>query len=165
MKKFIRINLIILLVALVIIQFFRPPKNTSNGKSISDISNKYEIPPDVVHILKVACRDCHSDNTRYPFYWHIQPIAWFMNGHITQAKSHLNFSIFTTYSIAKQYKLFDHINKMVKKGNMPLPSYTLIHRDADLSDSQKIAIENWSNASRKKIEENYPADSLQTARQ
>ncbi|MGZ4049495.1 MAG: heme-binding domain-containing protein, partial [Bacteroidia bacterium] len=93
------------------------------------------------------------------------PVMWFMNGHIEEGKRHLNFSIFTSYPVARQYKMFDEINKEVKGDDMPLTSYTLIHRDAILSDAQKIALENWAAASRKQIEGNYPPDSLIIKRQ
>ena len=63
-----------------------------------------------------------------------------MNGHIEDAKRDLNFSTFASYKISKQYRLFDNINKEVKNGDMPLSSYTFIHRDAILNDAQKLAI-------------------------
>lgn len=72
----------------------------------------------------------------------MQPLAWFLNGHIEEGKRHLNFSIFSSYKIARQCKMFDEVNKEVKGGDMPLTSYTLIHRDALLSDAQKLAIAN-----------------------
>ncbi len=160
MRKIIRIILIILLIALIIIQFIRPQKNISEGIAVNDISSKYAIPADVHDILKVSCNDCHTNNSLYPWYWNIQPVMWFMNGHIEEGKRHLNFSIFTSYAIGRQYKMFDEINKEVKGGDMPLTSYTLIHRDAILSDTQKTALLNWAAASRKQIEDNYPPDSL-----
>jgi Haem-binding domain len=162
MKKIIRTTLIILLVALIIIQFIRPKKNISEGIAANDISTKYAIPADVHGILKVSCNDCHSNNSIYPWYWHLQPVAWFMNGHIEEGKKHLNFSIFTSYKIGRQYKLFDNINKEIKEGDMPLSSYTLIHRDATLTNIQKLAVANWTASSRKQIEDNYPADSLKS---
>lgn len=160
MKQIIRKILIVLLIALIIIQFIRPEKNISEGIAINDISSKYAIPADVRGTLKVACNDCHTNNSRYPWYWNIQPAAWFLNGHIIEGKRNLNFSIFTSYPIGRQYKIFDNISKEVKSGDMPLTSYSLIHRDAILSDAQKTAIENWAAASRKQIEGNYPPDSL-----
>ena len=160
MRKAIRIVLIILLIALIIIQFFRPKKNISQGIAATDISTKYTIPDTVQDLLKVACNDCHSNNSRYPWYWNIQPVMWFMNGHIDEGKRHLNFSVYTTYPIWRQYKQFDNISKEVKGGDMPLTSYTLIHRDAILTDAQKLAIEDWAAANRKQIEGDYPADSL-----
>ncbi|MGH2564083.1 MAG: heme-binding domain-containing protein [Ginsengibacter sp.] len=162
MKKTVRRILIILLVALIIIQFIRPQKNISKGIAVNDISTKYNIPTDVHDILKASCSDCHSDNSLYPWYWNFQPVAWFMNNHITEGKRHLNFSNFTSYKIGKQYKLFDNIIKEIKSGDMPLTSYTLIHKDAILSKAQKTAIINWVTVSRKQIEDNYPLDSLKT---
>lgn len=41
----------------------------------NDISSKYTIPVDVQGTLKVACNDCHTNNSRYPWYWNIQPSA------------------------------------------------------------------------------------------
>ena len=149
-----------LLAALILIQFIRPPKNISKDIGVNDIITKYNIPADVQHILKVSCSDCHSNNTRYPWYWQIQPVTWFMNGHITDAKKDLNFSTFASYNIRKQYKSFDNINKEVKNGDMPLSSYTLLHRDAMLNDTQKLAIANWTIFSRKVIENHYPPDSF-----
>lgn len=160
MRKIIRMILIILLIVLIIIQFIRPAKNISSGNEENAIATKYSIPDSVQNILKVACNDCHTNNTRYPWYWQIQPAAWFLDGHVRQGKRHLNFSTFTLYPINKQYKLFDKINKEVKSGDMPLTSYTIIHRDAVLNDAQQLAIENWTTASRKEMEQNYPADSL-----
>jgi hypothetical protein len=74
----------------------------------------------------------------------------------------LNFSTFASYNIRKQYKSFDNINKEVKSGDMPLTSYTLIHRNAVLNDPQKLAIANWTAISRKEIETHYPPDSLKS---
>jgi hypothetical protein len=160
MKKVVRIFLAVLLVIFILIQFIRPSKNISTGIAVNDITSRYTVPDDIQHILKISCYDCHSNNTRYPWYWQIQPVTWFMNDHIAEAKKDLNFSIFASYKIGKQYKSFDDINKEVKKGDMPLSSYTFIHRDAILSDSQKLAIANWTTYCRKEIVNHFPADSL-----
>jgi hypothetical protein len=164
MKKIIKSVLIVLLTALIIIQFFRPSKNVSAGIAASDISTKYLMPDSLQAIMKVACNDCHTDSSRYPWYWHLQPAAWFLNGHIEEGKRHLNFSEFTSYKIGRQYKMFDNISKEVKGGGMPLTSYTLIHRDAVLSDAQKALIENWAMNMRKQIASGYPPDSLKVTR-
>lgn len=160
MKKTLRRILVILLIALIVIQFFRPAKNVSRQVDEYGISAKYLIAPQVHDALKVACYDCHSNNSAYPWYWHIQPVAWFMDNHIQEGKRHLNFSIFGTYPIGRQYKILENISREVKEGDMPLSSYTLIHRNAVLSDSMNLAIENWVASCRKQIEQNYPPDSL-----
>lgn len=160
MKKILKRILIALLIIFILIQFIRPAKNKSEGISANDISTKYTIPDSVQAILKVACYDCHSNNTRYPWYAEIQPVAWWLNNHIKDGKRELNFSEFTSYRIKKQFQRSDDINKLVKKNEMPLSSYTLIHTDAKLTDQQKLAIVAWATSIRASIKAHYPPDSL-----
>ncbi|HJY21380.1 MAG TPA: heme-binding domain-containing protein [Hanamia sp.] len=160
MRKVLRIVLVILLSVFVGIQFIRPAKNVSEEIGANDITAKYHIPDEVHQILKVSCYDCHSNNTYYPWYWQVQPVMWFMNDHINEGKRHLNFSEFSSYAARRRYKKLKEISKEIKSGDMPLRSYTMIHRDAVLSPAQKITVENWINASLKEMETTYPADSL-----
>ena len=159
MKKIIRVVLIVLLAILIVIQFVRPKKNIS-GNIANDITGKYTVPDNVIHTLKTACYDCHSNHSEYPWYWNFQPVAWFMGGNIEDGKRHLNFSDFTSYGIGKQYRKLKEVGDEVKSGDMPLTSYTLIHTNARLSDPQKVAIQNWVANTRKDIEAHYPPDSL-----
>ncbi len=158
-KKFKRLFLV-LLAAFIIIQFFRPAKNISTGISANDITTKYAVPQNVQTILKTSCYDCHSNNTVYPWYSNIQPVAWWLNHHIDEGKRELNFSEFATYKIGRQYKKLEEINEQVKEGEMPLESYTLIHGNAKLSEQQKLSLANWVVALRDSIKTQYPEDSL-----
>ncbi len=160
MKKIFKRILIALLIIFIAIQFIRPARNKSGGISANDISTKYPVPDSIQAILKVACNDCHSNNTRYPWYAEIQPVAWWLNSHIKDGKRGLNFSEFTSYRIKKQFRRLDDINELVKKNEMPLSSYSLIHTDAKLSDRQKLALANWTKALKDTIKAHYPADSL-----
>lgn len=150
-----------LLVVLVVIQFFHPAKNQSAEILPTDISKMYgDIPADVNVILKKACNDCHSNNTEYPWYNNIQPVAWWLNNHVQEGKRHLNFSDFGSMKIARQYKRLDDCIREVKEGGMPLDSYLWIHKDAKLTDEEKQKLFNWCNAVRDTIKAKYPADSL-----
>ena len=160
MKKFFKRLLLFLLVVFIFIQFFHPVKNKSASPEPNNIAMKYHIPPRVQIILENSCYDCHSNNTRYPWYNNIQPVAWWLNDHIKSAKEALNFSEFSSYPINEQYKRFDDLNDEVKKGDMPLPSYTWIHRSSILSDSERLLIANWVLSTRDSMKAIYPADSL-----
>ncbi len=152
---------IMLLAAIVIIQFFHPDKNTDYSPAESnDIGKVLAIPDNVQDILQKSCYDCHSNNTDYPWYAEIQPIAWWLNNHITEGKNEVNFNEFSTYSLRRQYKKLEEIIEQVKEGEMPLSSYTLIHRDAMLSKDQKLALSSWANAAMESMKAKYPADSL-----
>ena len=152
--------LLVLLIILVVIQFIKPKKNIHPGPEPADISTLYPVPANVDSILVVACKDCHSNNTRYPWYNNIQPVAWFLANHVTDGKRSFNLNEFATYPVARQYDKIEEIKKQIDKGEMPLSSYTLIHKDAVLSDAQKNTIINWSESIRKQMEAKYPKDSL-----
>src|SRR6266513_1873362 len=99
--------LIIILVILVVIQFIRPARNISTTESPNDITKHYEVPDSLKNILAVACNDCHTNNTRYPWYSNIQPVGWWLQWHVNEGKHHLNFSEFASYNPKKQYKKLD----------------------------------------------------------
>lgn len=157
--KIVKKILIGLLIVLVVMQAFRPAKNLSGDKT-KDISVSYVVPEDVKSILAKACNDCHSNSTRYPWYSEVQPVAWWLNDHIIDGKRHMNFNEFDSYRIAKQYKKLEECIKEVKEGGMPLSSYTIIHKDAILTDTEKQAFFNWCQVLRDSIKARYPADSL-----
>jgi len=159
-KKIFKGLFYLLLLGFVMIQFFRPAKNKSEGTSKNDISTLYTVPLDVQNILKTSCNDCHSNNTVYPWYAEIQPVSWWLNSHIEDGKKDLNFSEFATYRIRRQYKKLEEINELVKENEMPLDSYLWIHKDAKLSDQQKLTVANWAEAVRDSIRAKYPPDSL-----
>ena len=148
-----------LLIVLVVIQFFRPARNESNETAF-DISTKYPVPDTVKAILKASCNDCHSNHTEYPWYANIQPVAWWLANHINEGKDELNFNTFAKYRIGRQYSKLDKIAKEVNEGEMPLSSYTLIHRYAKLDDGQRKLIADWANSIHDSIKATYPADSL-----
>ena len=151
---------IVLLLIFILIQFIRPEKNTATGTGKNDIATKYPVPDSVQAILKVACYDCHSNNTRYPWYAQIQPVGWWLSNHIKDGKRGLNFSEFTSYRIIKQFHRLDDINELVKKNEMPLSSYTLIHTDAKLTQQEKNILAKWTETLKDTIRSHYPPDSL-----
>ena len=160
LKKILKRIFQILLLVFVVIQFIHPAKNKSEGISSNDISKIYPVPENVQIILKTSCYDCHSNNTVYPWYSNIQPVAWWLNNHIQDGKRELNFSEFASYRIGRQYRKLDEVNKEVKEDGMPLDNYLWIHKYAKLDDQQKLALASWVVSVRDSIKANYPADSL-----
>jgi Haem-binding domain len=146
----------VLLAALVVIQFFRPERNTASGDQPNHISKRYAVPANLQDIMKRACNDCHSNNTVYPWYANIQPVAWWLADHVEEGKNELNFDEFLTYSAKKAHHKLEEVNEMVQDDEMPLASYTLIHRNAKLSVEDKRAIMDWTHAVMKEIETTNP---------
>ena len=156
--------LLLLLVALIAIQFFRPEKNIHPQPQPANIASVYPVPANVDSILVKACNDCHSNNTRYPWYNNIQPVAWWLNHHVDEGKEELNFDEFATYAAARKYDKIKETKKEVDEGEMPIYSYTLVHAEARLTDAEKQALTSWSENIRKQMEASYPKDSLERKR-
>jgi hypothetical protein len=148
-------------VILIAIQFVRPEKNLSDDRTY-DISTKYPVPNDVKMILEVACNDCHSNKTVYPWYSNIQPVAWMLDEHVVDGKKHLNFSTFTKMPIAVQNHKLEEVAEEVEKKEMPLESYTYfgLHKGANLTAEQRTLIINWVKTQMDSLKAQYPADSL-----
>ncbi|HMK24899.1 MAG TPA: heme-binding domain-containing protein [Chitinophagaceae bacterium] len=152
--------LLFLLAAFIIIQFFHPKPNKTKEEQPNFIGKTFFIPGDVKAILGKACNDCHSNNTRYPWYSHIQPVDWWMNGHIIKGKKGLNLDEYTNKRLRYQYHKMEELIDQVKEGNMPLNSYTWIHKDAILSPAEKNSLINWANSVMDTLKAKYPLDSL-----
>jgi hypothetical protein len=143
--------LLILFLVFLIIQFFRPAKNISAREQPQALKKSYLIPAQVESSLKKACYDCHSNNTRYPWYAEVQPIAWYLAHHVNDGKEELNFDEFLSYPLKKQDHKLEEVIETQQEGEMPLSSYTLIHRDARLTKEQKKEIINWATQVRKQV--------------
>ncbi len=152
--------LITLLVLLVIIQFIHPEKNKATGPQNNAMATRITVPDNIKNILAKACNDCHSNNTRYPWYAHIQPVHWWLNHHVNDGKSELNFDEYANRSLRYQYHKMEEIAEQVEKGEMPLDSYTWMHPDARLSDTEKKELLEWTKNVRADMESKYPRDSL-----
>ena len=133
-----------MLVGLVVIQFIQPVHNKSEQILSTDITKVFTVPENVQAALKTSCYDCHSNNTRYPWYSFIQPGAWWMASHIKHGKADLNFSEFGNYTKRKQQNKLRFIVKSIEDKTMPLPSYTLIHTNTKLSKENEALVVDWA---------------------
>ena len=132
------------LVILIVIQFFPPKKNSTEAEAPNDIANKYDVPMNTLMNLYDGCYNCHSNYTKYPWYFKVQPVGWWMSHHIAKAKRHLNFSEFATYTPEQTRKKFHEINKVMKNRSMPLKSYLLMHEEAHLTPGQYQNVADWA---------------------
>ncbi|MBK5214441.1 MAG: heme-binding domain-containing protein [Flavobacteriaceae bacterium] len=140
MKKILRIISIILLIALVGIQFVPTERNQSDIEPKTDFLLVNNPPKNVSALLRESCYDCHSNNTDYPWYNKVQPITWFLEHHIKEGKSELNFNEWSNYSDRRKNSKLKSIINQIKDAEMPPASYTLIHREAIFSNSEKEVV-------------------------
>jgi hypothetical protein len=145
--------LLVFAVLLVGAQFIRPAKNIfPAAPGPGDLTVLRPPSPEVKAVLERACFDCHSNNTRYPWYAEIQPIGWWLADHVKEGKAHLNFSTFGTYPAKRQERKLNELMDEVEEEHMPLTSYRLVHADARLTPAEIKALTDWAAA----VRENLP---------
>jgi hypothetical protein len=151
MKKFLKILIVVLVVAFIILQFVpnKMPPTAAAGKD--DLINSGVLPPNVSSVLKTSCYDCHSNQTSYPWYSKVAPASWLLAKDVRDGRDDLNFSEWGSYTKRHQIKNLVKIREEVTSGGMPLRNYLIIHRHAKLSPQQKSALVAWTEEETKKI--------------
>jgi hypothetical protein len=134
---------LLLLILLVVMQFIQPKKNRSEGLGENDISKVYAIPADLHQTLIRKCYDCHSNNTKYPWYFNIQPIGWWLAAHVHEGKEHLNFSEFRKYEAVRVAHKLEDLEEVVDEKSMPLKAYTVFHENTEITRADEEAIKQW----------------------
>jgi hypothetical protein len=144
--KILKWTLIGLGVALVVIQAIRPARTNPIVDTSRTLQAKVQVPSDVDAIIKRSCNDCHSYETRWPWYSNVAPASWLLIDHVNEGREHLNFSEWAQYDADDAEELFEEIAEEVRKGHMPISSYTMIHSDTNLSEEDKRKLIDWANA-------------------
>lgn len=103
-------------------------------------------PAEVRQILRRACYDCHSNESKWPWYAYVAPASLLVAYDVHEARDHMNFSTWDAYTEAEQADHMEEIWKEVKKGDMPLWYYLPMHPEARLSDADKQALRAWTGS-------------------
>ncbi|MBI5666663.1 MAG: heme-binding domain-containing protein [Chloroflexi bacterium] len=89
--------------------------------------------PETERLVRAACFDCHSHETRWPWYAHVAPVAFLLADDVSNARREMNFS--TGYHLD-----VDEMVEKIENGEMPLPNYLMLHPEANLSAEQKAQL-------------------------
>jgi Haem-binding domain len=130
--------LIALVVILVGIQFI--PVDRKNPPVTMDIN----APDNIASILKASCYDCHSNETKWPWYSKIAPVSFLVASDVKDGRKHLNFSEWDKYEADKREKILEEIVEEIEKEAMPLTSYTFTHPSAKLDPYRINLIKDWA---------------------
>jgi hypothetical protein len=160
MRK-LRILLGVVVVLVVGVQFIRPDRTNPPVNPARTIEANTHLTPEVSAILKRACRDCHSNETRWPWYSNIAPISWQVAGHVTSARLHLNFSDWPAPERnGRRARATDKLGEMcdqVDSGEMPIGQYLWLHPDAKLSPADVRTLCSWTEAERARLKAEAPS--------
>jgi hypothetical protein len=147
--KIILISIAVIFGSIQFVHIDRSNPPIASGKTLESVVN---VPADIQQVLAKSCNDCHSHKTVYPWYTQIAPVSWWLRDHIDHGRENLNFSEFATQPTRNQERSLEEICDEVRSGQMPLPSYLIMHTDAQLSESDKNAICAWTDAERAKLQ-------------
>jgi hypothetical protein len=140
LRRFLRWALLGLVVAFALLQL-KQVEHTNPA-----VQSEIDAPPEVRAILRRSCYDCHSHETRWPWYSYVAPTSWFVADHVEHARGDLNFSDWPRFDFEEQEHALEEIHEQISKGEMPLASYLLVHRDARLSEADKATLLRWAAA-------------------
>ena len=132
------------LVIIGAIQFVRPNRTNPPVDPSQGIQSHIAVPDKVSAIFQRACRDCHTNETVWPWYSQIAPVSWILAGHVRDGRSFLNLSEWSRYTPAKGRAKLDQICENVSSGKMPLASYRPFHPDARLSKDDVRTLCEWT---------------------
>ena len=139
-KKVLLASIAVLAVAFIAIQFVPAERTNRLG------SGDPNAPREVMYVLRRACYDCHSTETRWPIWAYVAPISWQVIGDVEKARTLVNFSDWASYDTTTQRALRHTIEFSTKSHRMPTWYYLTLHPDAKLSQQDYAAISAWARA-------------------
>ncbi|MBL7792250.1 MAG: heme-binding domain-containing protein [Saprospiraceae bacterium] len=143
MNKIVKMILLVLVGLIVIAQFFRIDKTAPAVNTSQDFLTLAAAPADVAALVRDACYDCHSYESKYPWYSNVAPVSWWVKNHINEGRENLNFSIYDTYSPEDKGEILEECAEVIQEGEMPLKSYTWMHPEARITDAQRQQLISW----------------------
>ena len=138
MKRKLKWFFVALVAGFALLQLTNPPV-------VSDLMASNSPPPQIAAMLHAACYDCHSSETRWPWYSHIAPMSWLIASDVKEGREHLNLSDWPNNPI-RAAKWLDEMSDEIGSGEMPLKKYIRIHADARLTESQRKELTDWLDA-------------------
>jgi hypothetical protein len=144
MGRVARAAVILLVIVIVGSQFVRPARTNPATDPTRSLLHIRPVPTHVASALDRACRDCHSNETRWPWYSHVAPVSWFVIDHVNHGRSHFNYSDWSRYDADEARRLLTAACRLTREQEMPLSSYTWMHHQARLRRADVDAICSWT---------------------
>jgi len=151
MKKALKWAALAILVLFVAAQAYRPDRTNPRVDESKTLGAHARVPPEVAAILERSCNDCHSSETRWPWYSHVAPVSWWLKSHVEEGRRELNVSEWGTYAPRKRERKLHEICQQVEAGQMPLKSYLPLHPSARLSDEDKRVLCEWARGEERRL--------------
>jgi hypothetical protein len=143
-----------LAVVFALLQFTNPPRTNPPVVPGHDLMATNPPPPQIAALLHSACYDCHSYETRWPWYSHVAPVSWLVADDVKDGRERLNFSDWPRALPERAAKRLERISEEVDYKDMPPAKYTLLHPEARLTTSQREQLIHWADQEAARLKAN-----------
>ena len=140
--------LIVIAVLFVAAQLVRPERVNPPVDPAQTLQATGRVTPAVAAILDRSCRDCHSSETRWPWYSQVAPVSWLVARDVNVGRKDMSFSKWAEYDVPKRLDKLDEMCKMVREGEMPQFPYPLMHPGSRLTDADTETLCAWTSQER-----------------
>jgi hypothetical protein len=127
-----------------LLQFTNPAH--TNPPVVNDFMATNSPPPEIAAMLHAACYDCHSHETRWPWYSHVAPLSWQIAKDVQNGRENLDFSDWPNKFPMRAAKKLEDMSEEIQYSYMPPKKYTLIHVGARFTESQRKKLIDWLDA-------------------
>jgi hypothetical protein len=149
MRKFLKLAALAVGVLFISVQFVRPNQTNSPVEPARTLESHVSVTPEVAGIFERACKDCHSNQTDWPWYAQVAPVSWYVVEHVNHGRREMNFSEWSTYDREQADWLLGAMCMTAERGRMPLASYTRLHHVAKLSPADVQTLCAWSRTAKR----------------
>ena len=156
MRKKLKWTVLILILIFIALQFTTPAHTNPPFDETHTLEGTTTVPSDVSALFARSCNDCHSNKTNWRWYTYVAPVSWFTVGHVNDARAELNFSEWGRYGARMKETRLKAICTLCQRGDMPLASYALVHREVKLSPDEVKRICDWSAEEARRLALTHP---------
>jgi hypothetical protein len=132
------------ILAIAIASRSHPRESGGRVNTVAGVNRDDSVPEPVMSTLRRACFDCHSDETRWPWYSTLPPASWLLERDVREGRGQLNFSRWMQYNRFDRADLLDKVCEKTTNRDMPLWQYRILHREARLTDVDIANLCDWS---------------------
>lgn len=140
-----------LVVVFVLLQLTNPAHINPPVKQ--DLIASITPPPKIAGMLHAACYDCHSNETKWPWYSYIAPVSWLVVKDVNDGRDALNFSDWPSANPERAARRLSNMSEEIGYDEMPPKKYTSIHAEARFTESERKELIDWLDAEAKRLKE------------
>lgn len=150
-KKIAKTTIVVGGIIFSIIQFIQPNRDNPPVDSAITLQAEMNVPANIGSFLERGCKDCHSNQTAWPFYSYIAPVSWLVSHDVMEGRKNFNMSEWGKYKFNKKIQKLSGIYEAVSDRSMPLPKYIPLHPAANLSDAERDTLARWAQSQAEKM--------------